>query len=738
MRKTFIAALLILGFAIAPTVYALSPLQAWQGGTGTSTTPSAGQVLVGQQNGTYAPQATSSLGITGGSGTTTGITSVTSNYPLTGAGTSTSPLSMPTSTAAIDGFLAHGDFSTFNGKQSALISGTNIKTVGGNSLLGSGDVGTIDLAHGGTATTTFANSGIVFSDSSKLTQDMVGSFCWDSANHRLGIGTCSPAELLNVAAPSGSFGTIRFDSGATHGYFFAYDGSPEISIGSQSNAQLNFKVNNSTEASLLTGQGGLQIQGSTGDHSFLKVVAPTTNQNEATMSTILDHGSGNREFVDWTSENYGTDWQHSINVSKAGSGSLLPLSVRFWNSDLGNIAANGYYSQTWLPNGTIGFGVSTSTAGVSGLKSLLYGASSTADYLLKLDTTAGTNKFNVASSGVTTMINASTTNVSASNAVCIGSDCRTVWPSGAVSSVSSSDGTLTVSPTTGSVVASLALGHGNTWTALQQFAQASSSQATTTALWVPTTASALWLSDSAGKAGAYAGTSCTNQFVRSVNGAGVATCSTVGAGDVSLANLTATDSTLTFSGTYNGSIARTIGLNLGNANTWTATQSFFTASSSQATTTNAWNTNLTVSGNTNIGNATSTGTVNTATSTINGNLVIPTRNFGGSWGSSTPSIYNTISRTATTTGFGLPMTTAATFQSVACFTDTGTTSVAWFDGATMMVPSFVVGPNSATTFVTFTSSNTASKGDTPAPQYLSTAGTPHMINCSVKAQPTSL
>lgn len=38
---------------------------------------------------------------------------------------------------------------------------------------------------------------------------------------------------------------------------------------------------------------------------------------------------------------------------------------------------------------------------------------------------------------------------------------------GAVSSVSNSDGTLTISPTTGAVVASLALGHANTWTGLQ-------------------------------------------------------------------------------------------------------------------------------------------------------------------------------------------------------------------------------------------------------------------------------
>lgn len=52
---------------------------------------------------------------------------------------------------------------------------------------------------------------------------------------------------------------------------------------------------------------------------------------------------------------------------------------------------------------------------------------------------------------------------------------------GAVSSVSNSDGTLTISPTTGAVVASLALANPNTWSALQQFgAGASTTQITST------------------------------------------------------------------------------------------------------------------------------------------------------------------------------------------------------------------------------------------------------------------
>ena len=59
-----------------------------------------------------------------------------------------------------------------------------------------------------------------------------------------------------------------------------------------------------------------------------------------------------------------------------------------------------------------------------------------------------------------------------------GFGCNTI-SGGAVSSVSNSDGTLTVSPTTGAVVASLALGHANTWTATQTF---SSSNSTSTSV----------------------------------------------------------------------------------------------------------------------------------------------------------------------------------------------------------------------------------------------------------------
>lgn len=58
-----------------------------------------------------------------------------------------------------------------------------------------------------------------------------------------------------------------------------------------------------------------------------------------------------------------------------------------------------------------------------------------------------------------------------------------------------------------------------------------------------------------------------------------------------LATLTATDGTLTFSGSYNGATARTVGLNLGNANTWTALQTFSYASSTGISSSYASSTN---------------------------------------------------------------------------------------------------------------------------------------------------
>jgi hypothetical protein len=106
--------------------------------------------------------ATNPAGYTTNVGTVTSVAALTlgtsgtdlASSVANGTTTPVITLNVPTASATNRGALSSSDWSTFNAKQAALVSGTNIKTVGGASLLGSGDVGTIGLAYGGTGATT--------------------------------------------------------------------------------------------------------------------------------------------------------------------------------------------------------------------------------------------------------------------------------------------------------------------------------------------------------------------------------------------------------------------------------------------------------------------------------------------------------------------------------------------------------------------------------------------------------
>lgn len=98
--KQFIVGIaLVLTTALAVTVngQARTPFMPSQGGTGTSTNPTYGQVLVGNAQGTYTLTATSSLGITGGSGGSGTVNSgTTGQFPYyAGAGTTLTATSVP-------------------------------------------------------------------------------------------------------------------------------------------------------------------------------------------------------------------------------------------------------------------------------------------------------------------------------------------------------------------------------------------------------------------------------------------------------------------------------------------------------------------------------------------------------------------------------------------------------------------------------------------------------------------
>ncbi len=73
------------------------------------------------------------------------------------------PHNLPSANTSTDGYLTSTDWNTFNGKQAALVSSTNIKTVNGNSLLGNGDLIVTDpeAVQRGTGNTVNATSEVV-------------------------------------------------------------------------------------------------------------------------------------------------------------------------------------------------------------------------------------------------------------------------------------------------------------------------------------------------------------------------------------------------------------------------------------------------------------------------------------------------------------------------------------------------------------------------------------------------
>jgi hypothetical protein len=152
------------------------------------------QTVVIDSNGQLGSVAASS----GGSGT---VTSIATSGPLTGGTiTTTGTIGIDKATGSVDGYLAATDFAIFDGKQAALTSGTNLKTVGGNSLLGSGDAGAIGIGYGGTGLTTIGTTGKVLTSNGSAAS-------WELTNVGAGYG--------NTLAGSGALGAYSSGTGNT-------------------------------------------------------------------------------------------------------------------------------------------------------------------------------------------------------------------------------------------------------------------------------------------------------------------------------------------------------------------------------------------------------------------------------------------------------------------------------------------------------------------------------------------
>jgi hypothetical protein len=103
--------------------------------------PSAASAIftVTQQAGIMAGTGMTALNTLTSSVQTISTGTTGSDFNVASSGT-IHTFNLPTASATNRGALSTTDWSTFNGKQPTLVSGTNIKTVNGNSLLGSGNL----------------------------------------------------------------------------------------------------------------------------------------------------------------------------------------------------------------------------------------------------------------------------------------------------------------------------------------------------------------------------------------------------------------------------------------------------------------------------------------------------------------------------------------------------------------------------------------------------------------------
>jgi hypothetical protein len=115
------------------------------------------------------------------------------------------PMAVSTTTINLTGTAQVGGVAIANttqvaAKQDTLVSGTNIKTINGASLLGSGDIPVVTSPSGVAGAIQFSNGSAFASDATNL--------FWDDTNNRLGVGTNAPIKALTIDANTTDDGLI--------------------------------------------------------------------------------------------------------------------------------------------------------------------------------------------------------------------------------------------------------------------------------------------------------------------------------------------------------------------------------------------------------------------------------------------------------------------------------------------------------------------------------------------------
>ncbi len=290
--KQFIKSLGILGaLLLIPLSAQATTLFPSGGGTGTSTAPTLGQVLIGNSSGTYSPMATSSLGITGGTSLTTLLVGNGFLFTATSTDSIKAAFFVATSTTATSTFA--GDISS-SARFKLLETGT-LATILGDVTGNARGTSALDIQSHRSAATQVAsglNAIAIGYDNTNSGQSslVVGNTNTDSSNFTTVIGNNNSASNGSAVAVGGS-NTASGQQGIALGYnnTASGDNSSANGVGNIASGDNSHAVGGSNQATTNQSSDGASAFGQDVNNSITN--STQIGPSDSAKVTILSSGN---------------------------------------------------------------------------------------------------------------------------------------------------------------------------------------------------------------------------------------------------------------------------------------------------------------------------------------------------------------------------------------------------------------------------------------------------------------